>query len=99
MSIKTNSTFTVIIKNDMFVLIVDEDKGMTVTNDAINVVRWLNSQEDGPLGKRTIYYRDTRGVFDILEHVDGNFTGFRSCPEHVREALTLLVEKHYAGVK
>ncbi|EGT5675326.1 hypothetical protein AGJ34_20365 [Cronobacter dublinensis subsp. dublinensis] len=98
MFIKTNSSFTVVTKNEMFVLIVDNDEGMSVTNDAVNVLKWLNCQEDGPLGKRTVYYRDSTGAFDILEHVDGNFTDFRACPEHVREALTLLVDKYHAGV-
>lgn len=77
---KLKSDFFVVINTPEFVLIRDNanwKKTMTVTNDAENVVKFL--KETATLFKDTIlYYIDTDGRVDILEHDgNGNFTGFK----------------------
>lgn len=57
------------------IMIVDLNKEgrRSVTHDAEKVVRAVVDM----YGNRPIYYRDSMGVFDELEHNDGEFTGFR----------------------
>ena len=67
-----------IIRNDEgqnILYIRDEDVGMSVTNDAENVVAELF--ENGLLnnGKRLFYY-DSEGQLDEILHEEGKFTGF-----------------------
>jgi len=78
---KTKSSFNLVFNTPEWVLIrdnSDEMQTMSVTNDAENVVMFL--KENGLLFKDTIlYYVDTMGRVDILEHDGkGNFTGFKS---------------------
>lgn len=54
------------------VFIVDHDVGMSVTNDAENVV--MDVFERHP--DKRIIYRDTEGDWGELNHADGVFTGF-----------------------
>lgn len=58
------------------VALQDHDAGMSITNDAENVIEWLFEQnllrED-----EHVVYRDTDGVWDELLHKDGKFIGFR----------------------
>lgn len=51
----------------------DHSKVPTVTNDA----EWVVEQVAKDWGKRRIFYRDTEGGIDELEHVDGKFKGFK----------------------
>ncbi len=60
------------IKEDV-VHIRDLDVGMSVTNDAENVVEYLYNR----FGNRRFFYRDTMGRWDELVHEHGKFTGFR----------------------
>lgn len=67
-----------IIRNDeeqKILYIRDEDVGMSVTNDAENVVAELF--ENGLLnnGKRLFYY-DSENQLDEILHEEGKFTGF-----------------------
>jgi len=54
------------------VFIIDQDDGMSVTNDAEAVCEFLNNRYPG----RRIVYRDTMGQWDELGHKDGVFTDF-----------------------
>lgn len=54
------------------VFIVDNDMGMSVTNDAENVVADVLRQYPN----HRIIYRDTMGQWDELVHFNGKFTGF-----------------------
>ena len=72
---------------DSFVLITDLDDGGSVTNNAASVVRELESDIEGGLGKRRIYYRDTTKRYDELQHESGQFTGFAPCSEHQQTFL------------
>jgi hypothetical protein len=51
---------------------VDNDVGMSVTNDAENVVADVLRQYPD----HRIIYRDTMGQWDELVHFNGKFTGF-----------------------
>jgi hypothetical protein len=70
---KSRSNFSLVFNTPEWVLIRDnanETQTMSVTNDAENVVKFL--KENALLFKDTIlYYIDTDGRVDILEH-DGN---------------------------
>ena len=93
MAVAIKCTFSIPVINDEFVVLVDHDKGASVTNDADNVIRWLGENLDNGLGERKVYYRDTTGSYDELEHEKGVFVSFSPCPTHVKEALATLVAK------
>jgi hypothetical protein len=86
---KPRSTFSV-MTTDGFVLVEDRNQGMSVTNDAENVIEYLASLYD--LGKLRVLYRDSSGRWDELAVKDGRFCGFRfvgtmgSWRDAVREA-------------
>lgn len=52
--------------------LIDLDDGMSVTNDAENVV----AEVFNAYPNRRIVYRDTMGCWDELVHNHGIFTGF-----------------------
>jgi len=54
------------------VFIVDNDVGVTITNDAENVVKDVLAK----YSNHRIIYRDTDGNWDELLHWNGTFTGF-----------------------
>lgn len=70
----TRSTYFIehIDSLEQIIRIVDLDEGMSVTNDAENVVREVNAQRPG----YRILYRDTMGNWDELLHDNGIFQGF-----------------------
>ena len=83
---KLKSDFHLVMNTPEFVLIRDNanwKKTMSVTNDAENVVKYL--KDIALLMTDTIlYYIDTDGRVDILEHDgNGNFTNFK--PGHENE--------------
>ncbi|ELK0756148.1 MULTISPECIES: hypothetical protein [Enterobacteriaceae] len=93
MTVAINSTFSVPVQNEEFIILVDHDKGASVTNDAENVIRWLDENLAGGLGQRKVYYRDTMGEYDELEHENVNFKGYIACPRHIKQALAEMVQK------
>lgn len=67
-----------------FVLLEDRGTGMSLTNDAANVVAHLAAC--GVLtGPRRILYRDTDGTWDEMLHAAGRFTGFAPVGARTRE--------------
>ena len=85
---KLKASFTLRFNNLSYVLISDnanELQTMSVTNDAENVVKYLKDNAV-LIGNAILYYIDTDGRIDILEH-DGNgtFTGFKSGYENEEE--------------
>lgn len=91
MSVKVNSKFTIAYSDNDIVILIDHDNGASVTNDAENVILWLVEHFGGSLSGRNVYYRDTTGVYDQLNHQNNIFTGFSACPPHIRVALSGLV--------
>lgn len=76
------ASYAILASTDHFVLIADNDEGMSVTNDASAVVAELDRKFKGGLGVRRLYYRDTMGRYDEIRHCDGQFFGFSPCTEH-----------------
>ena len=78
--IATRSDFSLVMNTPDWVLISDnaiEQQTMSVTNDAENVVTYLKEHAI-LIGDSILYYIDTDGMVDILEHDGkGNFTGFK----------------------
>lgn len=58
--------------NKEFVFIIDMDMGLSVTNDAENVVPEVVRE----YGNKRIVYRDTAGQWDELVHDNGKFVRF-----------------------
>ena len=59
---------------DNVVFLIDRDIGMSVTNDAENVTKFIHKC----LPNNRIVYRDTMGCWDELVHENGVFKDFRS---------------------
>ena len=70
----THSTFTFRVEGS-FILVEDQNVGMSVTNDAENVIACLATKEFS-LANRRVLYRDTEGRWDELLVQDGRFAGF-----------------------
>lgn len=60
----------------VFLVDVGEDC-RSVTNDAERVVSEIAAQ----YGAVRIFYRDSSGDWDELQHVEGRFSGFAACPD------------------
>lgn len=59
-------------------LIVDEDQGMSVTNDIENVVYDISVNENINPAHYYIFYRDTMGFWDGWDYHTGQFFVFRA---------------------
>jgi hypothetical protein len=64
-------SMTVIDEN---AFVIDQDAGMSVTNDAEAVVGEVLGMVDAPI--KRIVYRDTEGRWDELKHDGRRFVGF-----------------------
>ena len=61
---------------DGVICLVDLDKGMSITNNAENIIAQLNNDYD--LTKYPVIYCDTEDNWDWLTtNLQGNFSGFR----------------------
>jgi len=58
------SSFQIVHIDDDKIILTDMDIGMTVTNDAENVVCCLDKIVSGGIKERKVYYRDTNLIFD-----------------------------------
>lgn len=72
-------TWSVYEVTDATVFIVDNDDGVTITNDAKHVVEQLWRHYDD----RRIVYRDTMGNWDELIHVKGVFLHYAPFKEQI----------------
>lgn len=70
--IPLRSTFEVLKVTDHEVVIRDLDQGMSITNDAENVVKYLSRCYPN----HRIFYKDTAGDWAELGHSNGVFTDF-----------------------
>ncbi len=50
------SSYKLAIINDLSIVLIDEDYGKSLTNDAPNVIKDLESTLPDGIGKRSIYY-------------------------------------------
>lgn len=82
-----NSTFEIKIVNDIFILLIDQDKGKSITNDAIRIIDVLQKIIPGGIGVRMVYYKDSYGRFDQIKIKDGKFNGFAPCTESQQKTI------------
>jgi len=68
----SRATYDVVRVTSDVIYLVDRNRGMSVTNDAENVVAEVVNE----YGDKRVVYRDSMGNWDELEHNDGTFTGF-----------------------
>lgn len=73
--------YTIQKVTDTFVLISDNNRGLSVTNAARHIVSELHERLKGGIGHRRLYYRDSTGRFDELMHEGGRYSGFLPCSE------------------
>lgn len=74
-------SFTIAKVTSDAVFLIDNDEGMSVTNDAENVVAYCLKEH----GTKRIIYRDTEGRWDELMHDGVSFTGFSPIDETTRQ--------------
>jgi hypothetical protein len=85
--------FEIVAVNDLFIVLVDLDRGVSVTNDAARVIEEVQQRVSGGIGRRPVYYRDTMGRFDrLLVDGDGCFCGFAPCSDGQQRQLAELIE-------
>jgi hypothetical protein len=84
-SFTDRSTFTVAWTTPEVIAIIDMDRGMSVTNDACNVVDFLLAK----YGNRRIFYRDTTNRWDELVHNGHGFTCFRPISDFDKKKFNL----------
>jgi hypothetical protein len=90
--------YEIAVVNDLSIVLVDLDRGVSVTNDAARVIEELQRRVDGGIGRRLVYYRDTMGRFDRLKVDDaGQFCGFAPCSEGQQGRLAALVGRKGRG--
>lgn len=91
---KPLATYVTVQVTDVLVLIADPGgDGRSVTNDAESVVARVD-REVGGLGARTLYYRDSAGQFDRLQHDGaGRFVGFAPCTRDQQSELARLLPR------
>lgn len=66
------ATYDVVKVTEDTIFLVDRNIGMSVTNDAENVVAEVVNE----YGDKRVIYRDSMGNWDELEHTRGTFDGF-----------------------
>lgn len=86
--------FEIVAINDLSIVLVDLDQGVSVTNDAPRVIEQVKKRVSGGIGRRSVYYRDTMGRFDrLLVGEDGRFGGFAPCSDGQQQALSQLIDQ------
>lgn len=77
--------FKIVENKDSYILLEDLANiysSMSITNDAENVIEFLNNKLD--IANKKIYYVDTDGRVDILCHDNGKFIGFKFAYDNVQ---------------
>lgn len=78
------------------VLIIGVGEGLSITNDAENVVMKLNSDllagGSGGIQGRKVFYRDSNGDIDEMLTKNGEFDGFKFCSTAQQDHLKKLIK-------
>lgn len=85
---KPLAKFKVQRSNDIFILILDLNSGQTITDNASDVICRLNQDIDTGLKRRKVYYRDTSGQYDQLDHDNGTFKRILPCTQSQQSFLS-----------
>lgn len=72
---KTKSSFSVRTEGP-YIMITDEDRGMSVTNDIENVIESVDEQLGHPIDEFYIIYKDSQGTVDGVQTKNGKFARF-----------------------
>ena len=67
--------FSAVRDSTDYIALRDDDIGVSMTNDAENVIAWLAYHCQLSHFKR-VFYRDTTGRWDEMKHKGGKFVGF-----------------------
>ncbi|MCP3931818.1 MAG: hypothetical protein GY705_22310 [Bacteroidetes bacterium] len=84
-------SFTIATINDLFIILIDDDKGCSLTSDAHNVIRDLQAKLPNSIGGRKVYYKDTDGRFHRLVVKNGVFAGFAPCSPGQQKTFEAIV--------
>ena len=85
------SSFDVVAINDLAIILIDLNKGRSVSSDAPNVVNDLQKKIPGGIGYRRIFFRNSKGRYDQLLVKNNKFIDFASCTKSQQKYLRLLV--------
>lgn len=73
--------FQIIHQDDDLIYIKDLNLGsMSVTNDVENVLKRICAGIHEGIGKRRVFYKDSMGRIDEIQHDRGHFKGFKNIP-------------------
>lgn len=88
-------SFDIVFAYDLKILLIDLDRGKSITNDAYNIIKELDKNIlPGGIKNRRVYYRDTMGRYDrILTH-HGIFTGFAPCTDNQQLFFADILNKY-----
>lgn len=84
---KATATFEIQAINDLFILLIDQDQGKSVTNAAHRVIDVLEKLVPEGIGHRKVYYKDTMGRIDQLKVKNRRFDGFAPCSESQQRTI------------
>ncbi|PZQ86898.1 MAG: hypothetical protein DI542_13045 [Acinetobacter johnsonii] len=84
--------FDIVYQDETMLILLDLDRGATITNSAEQVVRLVDGLVDG-IGKRRLIYRDTAGRYDEILVDSGVFRGFKACSISQQDFLRGLLLK------
>ena len=86
------SSFDIITINDVAIILIDLNKGRSVSSDAPNVVNDLQKKIPGGIGYRRIFFRNSKGRYDQLLIKNDKFIDFAPCTNSQQKYLSMLVE-------
>lgn len=78
--------------NEDFIYLEDSGKGISLTNDAEDVIFQLNFAVDG-IGKRRVFYKDSFGDIDEIVLRDGQFSHFLKGDENIINRINQMLRR------
>jgi hypothetical protein len=85
---KVRCHFSSVRASAEYIALMDDDIGVSMTNDAENVIAWMSYHSQLP-DHRRLFYRDTTRRWDEMIHKDGKFVGFKAVDVSTIEAYDL----------
>lgn len=70
--------YETIALNDLFVFITDLDVARPKTRNAYQIIKDLNREIPGGIGRRKVYFRDAQGRYNRLSTKNRQFKGFNA---------------------
>lgn len=82
--------------NKKFIVIYDDDIGMSVTNNIENIIDWIAQEENIDPHEFLIVYKDSEGIFDGFDYNTLNFVVLSESSEE--DAIILYLQKSEYGI-